>query len=169
MTNPLPIPTVPQVGPWKDEWMETAPAEWADIALVNLTPHAVFLHHPHYCPDVVEQDDHWRMGVIPVRRDRDGEVLPAARVVSTYEDAPPFCVPDGLICGPVTVPLRTITFDRQQITGLPDPDPTGRLRYIVSPPVALAAVDRHDLVVVDRPVRNAQGTIVGCRGLAVVR
>lgn len=45
------------------------------------------------------------------------------------------------------------------------PDAQVGVRYVVSLPTALAA-RRPDLLVPWRQVRNAKGTIVGCRGLA---
>jgi hypothetical protein len=50
------------------------------------------------------------------------------------------------------------------VTGLPDTRP--RTWYVVSLPVALALPARRDLLVSYRQVRNAAGTVVGCRSLA---
>jgi hypothetical protein len=48
------------------------------------------------------------------------------------------------------------------------PAPVYGVRYIVSRAVAEAARDREDLLVPDDLVRDAQGTVVGCRKFARV-
>ena len=46
------------------------------------------------------------------------------------------------------------------------PDVKANTWYVVSLPLALAAPGRPDLLVPYRQVRNARGTVVGCRGFA---
>lgn len=46
------------------------------------------------------------------------------------------------------------------------PPPAVGVAYIVPLPVALAARRRHDLLVTSDPVRDATGTVIGCRALA---
>jgi hypothetical protein len=61
------------------------------------------------------------------------------------------------------VPVETIEYGHAY--GLPEPH--DGISYVVSLPVALALIPRRsDLLVPYREVRNASGTVIGCRELA---
>lgn len=145
-----------------------APRGYADIELMSLLPHVLTIYPPD-CPDKVDPATAYPAAIIHPRFGGDGRPAPA-RISATYEDGPTFAAPDGLVNGPADIPLRIVSYAPDAVEGLPEEDPAGRIRYIVSLPVALAATDRNDLLVVDAEVRDvATGSICGCRGLALVR
>lgn len=115
------------------------------MRLTNLTPHPVVI----VLADGVLQ--------IPV----DG---PAARVVERREPVQDLVVDrPGLVDGGgQQIEVTTIGY-ADEIAHLPSPQEDHC--YVVSRIVA-AASDRTDLVFPDREVRDADGRIVGCRGLA---
>lgn len=108
--------------------------------LINLTPHGI---------DVLDAD-----GVLLVH-------LPPSGLVARVD--PQVLGVDNVVVEGAAVPIRTLRNDT--VDGLPDPDPA--VRYVVSRTLA-AFVRRPDLLVVDQPVRDAAGQVIGCRGLAVV-
>lgn len=111
------------------------------MEIVNLTPHAVNLY----------DDGNHLVAVFPA-------AVAACRIV-------PFRAP----C-PELTQTTGINFVRESHTGasiVGAPAPADGVVYIVSRLVALAA-RRADFVVPDMPVRDASGSIVGCRGFAFV-
>lgn len=110
------------------------------MKLINLTPHPVRI----YVGDTVVVDQR-----------PDG---PMARCAETRQDA-----------GTVTVngheiPVSVVGFG--EVENLPDPQPG--VLYVVSRATAEAVPDRDDVVYPDGQVRDADGRIIGCRGLARV-
>ena len=110
------------------------------MRLVNLTPHAI----------TIIGDD----GAVTVPP--SGTV---ARVASET------CVIDQIVVDGITISVDTASWMWfGPVLGLPDPEPD--TLYIVSRSVLSAKPDRADLVTPGELVRDAQGTIVGCRGLS---
>ena len=62
----------------------------------------------------------------------------------------------------IAIPLRRIRYGDT----LDLPDPSYDVINIVSRVTAAALPDRHDLVFPDREVRDTNGRLIGCRGLA---
>lgn len=60
--------------------------------------------------------------------------------------------------------VEVLRVEYGHVIGLPDVKP--KAWYVVSLPVALAVPARPDLLVPYRQVRNARGTVIGCRGFA---
>jgi len=119
------------------------------MMIVNLTPHPIHIYAPD-APDVVGPE-HKPLYTIP-------PCGTYARIATTR-------TPSGTITvgGWLEVPLvETI---HGEIVDLPDPEPG--VFYLVSLACATNA-GRDDLIVVDRPVRNAEGTVVGARGFGRV-
>lgn len=107
--------------------------------LVNLTPHAIHIH-------------------VSTPRKRVITVPPSgivARVVEKTKRAGKF---DG-------VPLVSVT--PTAIENLPDPSPG--VIFVVSVMIREAAIERRDLASPYDPIRDAEGRVVGCRGLVVNR
>lgn len=104
--------------------------------VVNLTPHVI---------EVVDRD-----GCVLVSFPPSGDV---AR-----------CHMEYLASGELLAeaPVGLVRYGR--VHGLPDPFPF--TRYLVSVLVMLACPDRDDLLTVASEVRDDEGRVVGCRGLA---
>src|SRR5690606_40778208 len=117
--------------------------------IVNLTPHPIHLYAPD-TPDVVGPE-HKPLYTIP-------PCGAYARITTTR-------TPSGTITvgGWLEVPLVETTYGK--IVDLPDPEPG--VLYLVSLACATNA-GRDDLIVVDRLVRNSEGTVVGARGFGRV-
>ena len=116
--------------------------------ILNLTPHPIRI----YAVD---------------RPDGLDDLEPGLRVVLEPEDTPArlSTVPVGGLRREVRygIPIETIEFG----SACNLPDPHDGISYVVSLPVALALVrHRSDLLVPYREVRNASGTVIGCRELA---
>lgn len=122
------------------------------MQIVNLTPHPIHVYAPDM-PDTVT-GEHRPILTIPP----SGAV---ARIETTRSAATCTVTVDGV---PVPVSVSAYGY----ITGLPEMRPGVWL--LVAPPVAteLRLSARDDLLVVDRPVRNWEGTVVGCRGFGQV-
>lgn len=110
------------------------------MKLVNLTPHPLTIY-------VGDQ--------VVINQQPDG---PMARCVETRQDAGTVTV-DGH-----EIPVSVVGFGA--VAGLPDPQPG--VLYVVSRATAEAVPDRDDVVYPDGQVRDADGRIIGCRGLARV-
>ncbi|HEY8393602.1 MAG TPA: hypothetical protein VIK92_02235 [Thermaerobacter sp.] len=120
--------------------------------IVNLTPHPIHVYAPD-TPDVVGPE-HKPLCTIP-------PCGTYARITTTRTLSGTIAVGGWL-----EVPLVDTTYG--EVEGLPDPEPG--VFYLVS--LACATELRHsgrdDLIVVDRPVRNSEGTVVGARGFGRV-
>ena len=112
------------------------------MKLVNLTPHAVHL--------------------MPAGPDGPVIEIPPSGTVSRCETKRAKI--DEVTIDGVTVPVNRTEFGK--VTGLPDPE-EGTF-YIVSALVAQAVPYRQDVLIVDDPVRDDQGRIIGARALARV-
>jgi hypothetical protein len=108
------------------------------VKLRNLTPHPVDIHRG------------------PARLTLPPEVGPVPRIVETSRQRGTVDV-DGF-----SIPLLQVT--ASDVAGLPAPE-EGTL-HVVARVVAEAAPERDDLVVPYEPVRDAQGSVIGCRSLA---
>lgn len=114
---------------------------------VNLTPHTITF--------IISGDD----GDTSVDLDPSGDV---ARVDQKRAQVDTLALSFG-DDGDITLPVNRSTFGH--ITGLPDP--VAGTIFIVSMLVAQAAPHRSDLYAVDLTVRDANGRIIGAKGLAV--
>lgn len=114
---------------------------------VNLTPHTITF--------IISGDD----GDTSIDLDPSGDV---ARVDQKRAQVGTLGLSFG-DDGDITLPVNRSTFGH--ITGLPDP--VDGTVYIVSMLVAQAAPHRSDLYAVDLTVRDANGRIIGAKGLAV--
>jgi hypothetical protein len=110
------------------------------MRLKILTPHAFTL---------------WSGDEIVINQQPDG---PAARCVETRVAADPVTV-DGH-----ELAVSVVGFGR--VENLPEPE--DGVLCVVSRAAAEAEPDRTDLAYPDIPVRDSQGRVVGCRGLARV-
>lgn len=116
--------------------------------ILNLTPHPIRL----YAPD---------------RPDGIDDLEPGLRLVIEPEDTPArlSMVSVGSLRTELRDGISVETIEYGHAYGLPDPH--DGISYVVSLPVALALVPhRSDLLVPYREVRNASGTVIGCRQLA---
>jgi hypothetical protein len=120
--------------------------------IVNLTPHTIDVYPPD-TPGIVESGRHE-----PVLCIEPSGIV--ARLVEQVLDGPPRPRP-----GVETVPVVFVEYGH--VIDLPPARPA--VWYVVSLPLALAMPARRDLLVSYRQVRNAAGTVVGCRGLAAPR
>lgn len=120
--------------------------------IVNLTPHPIHIYAPD-TPDVVGPE-HKPLCTIPP----SGTY---ARITTTRTPSGTITVSGGL-----EVPLVVTVHGK--VVDLPAPQPG--IFYVVSLPcmTELWHSGRADLVVVDRPVRNSEGTVVGARGFGRV-
>lgn len=120
--------------------------------IVNLTPHPIHIYAPD-APDVVGPE-HKPLYTIPP----SGTY---ARIATTRTPSGTITVGDGL-----EVPLVVTVHGK--VVDLPAPQPG--IFYVVSLPcmTEMRHSGRADLVVVDRLVRNAEGTVVGARGFGRV-
>lgn len=119
--------------------------------IVNLTPHPIHIYAPD-TPDVVGPEH---------------KPLYTIQPSGTYARITTTRTPSGTITvGGWEVPLVETTYG--SVVDLPDPKPG--VLYLVS--LACATEMRHsgrdDLIVVDRLVRNSEGTVVGARGFSRV-
>ncbi len=122
------------------------------MPVVNLTPHPIHIYAPD-TPDMIT-DQHIPLRTIPA----SGQL---ARIATSRSRGGTLRV-DG-----VDVPVTSARYGT--VEGLPEPVP-GTL-YLVSLPVAteMRRSGREDLIVVDRLVRNGEGTVVGCRAFGRCR
>lgn len=118
--------------------------------IINCTPHAIDVYHPN-TPAIVDPERHARMLSIPP----SGQVARLGEVVIGEAHTAPRT-------GAEAVPVTYVEYGHT--IGLPDVK--AKVWIVVSLPIALALPDRPDLLVPWRQVRNAAGTVVGCRGLA---
>lgn len=121
--------------------------------LINLTPHPIRIY-PYGTPDRIDAGDYEpEMVLEPVDQPaRIGEIY-------LHTQTMPHC------------PTRVAHIEFRATTGLPpfDGDPRDiRTWYVVSLPLALAqAGKRPDLLAPHLEVRNMEGTVIGCRELAL--
>jgi hypothetical protein len=120
--------------------------------IVNLTPHPIRIYGWDV-PDRFEPGDHEPTHVIEPSGTvaRIGEIELGAQYLRNCD-----------------APVEYVEY--HHVNGLPQPDQlkggTYNTWYVVSLALALAAVDRGDLLVPFREVRNPDGTVIGCRSLA---
>jgi hypothetical protein len=117
--------------------------------IINLTPHAIDVYGPEVATPVAD-GQRPTLSIAP-------EPVPA-RIDEVVVDEGGLAPRTGAEAVPV------IFVEYGHVTGLPPVRP--KTWYVVSLPVALALPGRRDLLVPYRQVRNAAGTVVGCRGLA---
>lgn len=110
------------------------------MRLINLTPHPLTI---------------WSGEAIVINQRPDG---PMARCAETRTAA------DAVTVDGHELPVSVVGFG--EVTGLPAPQ--DGVLYVVSRATAEAVPDRADVVYPDGQVRDEQGRIVGCRGLARV-
>lgn len=132
----------------------------ADAELVNLTPHAIVIW-----------DDDDPMGAktcIPASG------LVARLAVEEYGDPPAeYSADGGTLSELLEVPVVAVSYGHLELVryGRPSagvqemPPESDGTWYVVSLPTALA-VPRSDFLVPYLEVRNSEGTVLGCRGLA---
>lgn len=129
--------------------LDTAGAGDVPQQLRNLTPHPLYVY-PVDTPDVVDPDQvEPYLTIAP-----DGAVARLAMIdLGTQHEG-------------IGVPVEYVEIGRYLVDRLPPPAPGQWL--VVSLPVVLSDVGRGrpDLLVPYREVRNARGTVVGCRMLA---
>jgi len=125
--------------------------------IMNLTPHAIDVYAPT-APDVVEATPAGIPSMRPVLTiQRSGEVARIAEhVVEEHRLSPR--------SGAEALPGGIVFVEYGHVTDLPPV--RDKVWYVVSLATALAVPGRPDLLVPWRQVRNAQGTVIGCRGLA---
>lgn len=117
--------------------------------IINCTPHTIDVYPPD-APNVVDERH------APVLR-----IAPGGDVARISEQV----LDEGGLAprtGAEAVPITFVEYGH--VIGLPPVRP--KTWYVVSLPLALAMPGRRDLLVSYRQVRNAAGTVVGCRGLA---
>lgn len=115
--------------------------------IVNLTPHAIRIYHPD-TPDRIDDLACGLLYLIP----RSGTVARLATIdLGTWE----------YIEG---VPIAGVGYGHAHDL----PDKEAGVHYVVSLALALGQPHRDDLLVPYSEVRNADGTVVGCRLLAKV-
>jgi hypothetical protein len=131
---------------------ETPPSQESRAMIINCTPHTVDIYRSD-APSVIT----------------DGRFIvelslpPSGTVARITEEVIP-----GQLAPRVGAEATPVVFvEYGHVTGLPDVRP--KTWYLVSLPVALALPARRDLLVSYRQVRNAAGTVVGCRALAAPR
>lgn len=117
--------------------------------IINLTPHVIDIY-PVDAPATVTEAD------VPILRIAP-ESAPA-RIAEAVVDGKRFAPRTGAEAVPVTF------VEYGHAEGLPFVRP--KIWLVVNLVVALALPRRPDLLVPYRQVRNAEGAIVGCRGLA---
>ena len=119
----------------------------AERKIVNLTPHSVRIYHPD-TPDRIDDLQHGLICVIPA----SGTVARLATI-----DLGTWHYIDG-------IPIEGVEYGHAH--DLP-PKEEG-VHYVVSLALALGQRGRDDLLVPYSEVRNTDGTVVGCRLLALV-
>jgi hypothetical protein len=113
--------------------------------IVNLTPHPIRLYNPDRPDGIDDLEPGLRWVIEPEERSARLGVIP---LPTEYRDG---------------IPVELVQYGHAQ--GLPRR--RAGVSYVVSLPVALAlAPRRSDLLVPYREVRNASGTVIGCRQLA---
>lgn len=119
----------------------------AEQTIVNLTPHSIRIYHPN-TPDRIADVAHGLLHLIPP----SGTVARLATIdLGTWYSI------DG-------VPIEGVEYGHAH--DLP-PKQEG-VHYVVSLALALGQPHRDDLLVPYSEVRNTDGTVVGCRLLALV-
>lgn len=116
--------------------------------IINCTPHVIDVYGAD-APGIVSDSDRPYLSIAP-----SGDV---ARISEAVLDSKP-ARPRGAEA------VEVFRVEYGHVTGLPDP--WFGVWLVVSLPLALAVPGRHDLLVPWRQVRNARGTVVGCRGFA---
>lgn len=129
--------------------------------IINLTPHSIDIYGED-APDVIATGP----GGVPLRK--PVTTLPASgRVARITEQEIGQVYPHGTR---TTLPAGVTLVEYGHVIELPpvtsDPNNREQTWYVVSLATALAVPGRPDLLVPWRQVRNAAGTVVGCRGLA---
>lgn len=117
--------------------------------IINCTPHVI---------DIYDTDDPDDPDARPIL-----SIPPSVAVARIAEE-----VLDGKLAPRVGAEATPVIFvEYGHVIGLPAT--RSKTWYVVSLPVALAMPGRLDLLVPYRQVRNAAGTVVGCRALAAPR
>jgi hypothetical protein len=120
------------------------------MMIVNCTPHAIDV----YAPDVP--------GIVDPQRHTPVFSFEPSGIVARLSEV----VLDDLRLAP-RVGAEAVKITRVEYGHAMDLPPVRpKTWYVVGLPLALALPGRRDLLVSYRQVRNAAGTIVGCRGLA---
>lgn len=123
--------------------------------IINATPHKIDIFAAT-APEIIETTP----AGIPAHRPI--LIIPASGTVARLEER---VVDDGRrLKGAEAMPSGITIVNYGVVTGLPDV--RAFTWVVVSLACALALPDRPDLLVPWRQVRNKQGTIIGCRGLA---
>lgn len=113
--------------------------------IVNLTPHPIRIYAPDRPDGIDDLEPSLRYVIEPEQKPARLGVIPLS---TEYREG---------------IPVELVQYGHAQ--GLPRR--RAGVSYIVSLPVALAlAPRRSDLLVPYREVRNASGTVIGCRQLA---
>lgn len=121
------------------------------MKLVNMTPHPVRVYGAG-TPDRVEDPDN---GVV-MTLEPSGKL---ARLSESVLGEDTVLTDEGL-----KIPVSVVSY--AEVEGLPEPQEG--VAYVVPVMTALAAAGREDLLVPYEQVRNAEGTVVGCRRLGRV-
>lgn len=116
------------------------------MQLINLTPHAIVLHHPSFAPITIDSTGGAR----------------AREITSELDDIR--WDPHGDSGMHINVSLVAKRFG--DVTGLPEPK--DGVLYVVSTVVQTALPSRCDLVTPHDLMRDANGKVVGCRGFAIL-
>ena len=120
--------------------------------IINLTPHPVTVY-PSDAPDRIEPGTMTPMRVIPASNEFPPARLGQRALPNTLTDI------DG-------VPVERVQFGTDPGCASTLPETAEGTWYLVALVVAVAATQRHDLLVVHDYVRDTQGRIIGCRKLA---
>jgi hypothetical protein len=115
--------------------------------IINLTPHAIRIYRPD-TPNRIEDLDQGLLCLIPP----SGTVARLATI-----DLGTWRLIDG-------IPIEGVEYGHAHDL----PPKRGGVHYVVSLALALGQQGRDDLLVPYSEVRNADGTVVGCRVLAQV-
>lgn len=116
--------------------------------IINMTPHSVTLYSLNDCEEVTKGNYTslvLKEGATPLATYPSQGV---ARATSSRE----------LVYTIDSIPVYTTTYGEPE--GLPEPAPNTYI--IVSALTAQSAPERHDLLIVDGAVRDADGKVVGC-------
>lgn len=113
--------------------------------ILNLTPHPIRVYAPDRPDGIDDIEPGLRQVIDPEPAPARLSMLPLS---SEYRDG---------------IPVELVEYGHAEHI----PSPADGVSYVVSLPVALAlAPRRDDLLVPYREVRNASGTVIGCRQLA---
>lgn len=138
-------PAIPSINP---NYLSTLMRNAIMANIINLTPHTINLYSTIDCEETVKgtyKSLVLKEGAQPLVTYPSQGV---ARAASSKE----------LVYTINNIPVYTTVYGEPE--GLPEPAPN--TYFIVSVLTAQAAKGRHDLLIIDGAVRNAEGQIVGC-------